>query len=57
MESLEGTLEGIIDDLNTVVASPERITFQPRQATLSILDTDSKCDKMQRQDLLLCIAI
>jgi hypothetical protein len=42
MESLSGRIEGIIDSLNALVTSPERITFSPRDATLNILDTDSK---------------
>lgn len=42
MESLMGTLEGILNDLNVLVTAPERLTFQPRDATLNILDSDSQ---------------
>lgn len=42
MESIRGMLQGIIDPVtNTLITSPERITFQPDEATLNILDTDS----------------
>lgn len=41
MESLTGFLEGIFNpDDNTLNTSPDRITFDPQQATLDILDTD-----------------
>ena len=42
MESLMGNLEGIITETNTLDPNPDRITFNPRDATLNILDTDSK---------------
>lgn len=42
MESINGMLEGIINSVNALVSSPDRVTFQPREATLNILDTDSK---------------
>ncbi len=43
MESLRGFLEGIITGVNILDPNPDRITFNPREATLNVLDTDSKC--------------
>lgn len=42
LESLTGELEGIINALNVLEASPERITFRPRVTTLNIMDTDGE---------------
>ena len=42
MEALNGNIEGIINSLNALETDPDRITFQPRDTTLNILDTDSE---------------
>lgn len=41
-EALNGNIEGIINSLNALETAPDRITFQPRDTTLNILDTDSE---------------